>query len=154
MLGGPGHLSRSTLQGTSVQHRQPVPIRPHLPISPTTATLVADFLAYKNDDTNARTARMGGAQPQRQVHEPSPRRCRHQELRRTRSRYVNICTIFKPRPAIPTNDHANKTWGNHRMDIENNIINNITGTSWVLDVHIRQRERSSHEWRRSPSRFE
>ena len=65
LLGGPGHLSRSTLQGTSVQHRQPVPIRPHLSISPTTATLVADFLAYKNDDTNARIARMGGAQSQR-----------------------------------------------------------------------------------------
>ena len=33
---------------------QPVPVRPHLPVPPTTATL-ADFLTYKNDDANTLT---------------------------------------------------------------------------------------------------
>ena len=35
---------------------QPVPIRPHLPIPPTTATTLAVFLAYLNDDANTQRA--------------------------------------------------------------------------------------------------
>jgi hypothetical protein len=52
------------------------------------------------------------------------------------------------------NDHANKTWNDLRMDIESNITNNTTGTSRDPDVQMRQRERVSRDWRRSPSRFE
>ena len=52
------------------------------------------------------------------------------------------------------NDHTNKTWNDLRMDIESNIANNTTETSRDPDVQMRQRERTSRDWRRSPSRFE
>jgi hypothetical protein len=50
------------------------------------------------------------------------------------------------------NDPANKTWTDLRMDIESIINNNITGTSRESDIHMRQRDRTFREWRRSSSR--
>jgi hypothetical protein len=53
------------------------------------------------------------------------------------------------------NDHANKTWTDLRMDINSIITNIITGTSSRdSDIHMRQRDRTFHEWRHSPSRFD
>ena len=49
-------LSRTPVHDTANNSvLQPVPVRSHLPIPLTTATL-ADFLAYKNDDANAQRA--------------------------------------------------------------------------------------------------
>ena len=106
LLGGPGHPSRSTLQDTSAWHRQQPssPTGPHqTPSTYTTNNCYLSRLPCIEERRCQRTARMGGPQPQRQqVHELSPHRCRHQELRHARSRIIHICNIFKPRPAILT----------------------------------------------------
>jgi hypothetical protein len=80
---------------------QPVPVRPHLPVPPITATL-ADFLAYENDDANAQRAWEVRNPNDKHIYESLPNRHRHQELRHASSRIVNLRTILEPRPTIPT----------------------------------------------------
>jgi hypothetical protein len=124
---------------------QPVPIRPHLPIPPITATL-ADFLAYKNDDANAQHA-------WEVLNPPNDKYMNHRQTdaaikssvmlalgSSTFAPYFNLVQQYRK------NDHANKTWNDLRMDIESNITNNTTGTSRDPDVQMCQRERTSRNW--------
>ena len=131
---------------------QPVPIRPHLPIPHTTATL-ADFLAYKNQDTNDQLAW--------ELLNPNDKPMNHRPTDAAIKSSVMLAlgsSIFPPYSILAQryrqNDHANKTWTDLRMDIDSIITNNITGTSRDSDIHMRQRERTFREWRNSPSRFD
>ncbi len=131
---------------------QPVPIRPHLPIPHTIATL-ADFLAYKNQDTNDQLAW--------ELLNPNDKPMNHRPTDAAIKSSVMLAlgsSIFPPYSILAQryrqNDHANKTWTDLRMDIDSIITNNITGTSRDSDINMRQRERTFREWRNSPSRFD
>jgi hypothetical protein len=100
---------------------QPVPIRPHLLISPTTATL-ADFLAYKTKTP-------------RELLNPNDKQMNHRPTDAAIKSFVMLAlgsSLFAPYSILAQryrqNDHANKTWTDLRMDKESIINNNNTGT--------------------------
>ena len=106
---------------------QPVPVRPHLPVPPTTATQ-ADFLTYKNDDANAQRAwELLNLNDKYTNHRPTDAAIKSSAMlalgSSTFAPYSNLAQQYSQ------NDHANKTW-----NIESNITNNTTGTSRDPDV--------------------
>ena len=131
---------------------QPVPIRPHLPVPPATATL-AQFVAYANDDANARQAW--------ELLHPADKIMNHRPTDAAIKSWVLLAldtSIYAPYSNLAQryrqNDHATKTWADLRMDIDSILTNKSVGTSRDPEIHSRQRDRTSREWRRSPSHFE
>ena len=132
---------------------QQVPIRPHLPIPSTTATL-ADFLTYKNEDTNdQRLWELLNPNDKPMNHRPTDAAIKSSVMLALESSSFVPYSILAQR--YRQNDHANKTWTELRMDIESIINNNnITGTSRDPEIHMCQRDRPPREWRHFPFRFD
>jgi hypothetical protein len=110
--------------------------------------------AYKNDDANTQRAwEVLNPNDKYMNHCPTDAAIKSSVMlalgSSTFATYLNLAQQYRQ------NNHAtNKTWNDLRMDIESNITKNTTGTSRDPDVQMRQRERASRDWRRSPSRFE
>ena len=120
--------------------------------SVTTATLT-DFLAYKNDDVNAQRAwELLNPTDKPMNHQPTDVAIKSSVILALGSSVFGPYCILAQR--YRQNDNANKTWTDLRMDIESNITNNVTGTSRDPDIHMRRRDRTFRECRRSPSRFD
>ncbi len=131
---------------------QPVPIRPHLPVPPVTATR-EQFVAYAIIDVNEQQAW--------DILHPADKIMNHRPTDTAIKGSVLLAletSIFAPYSNLAQryrqNDHANKTWAELRMDIDTIITNKTVGTSRDPDIHSRQRDRTPREWRRSPSHFD
>ena len=105
---------------------QAVPIRPHNPLPPATATM-ADFLTYRNNEANAQTA-WDLLHPNDKImnHRPTDAAIKR------RAMLALVSSTFSPYSILAQRyhqiDHANKTWADLRTDIESNISNNLIGT--------------------------
>ena len=116
---------------------QPVPVRPHLPIPPITATQ-ADFLAYKNADANAQRAwEVLNPNDKYMNHCPTDAAIKSTVMlalgSSTFAPYFNLVQQYQK-----NDDHANKIWNDLHIDIESNITNNTIRTSRDPDVQMNE----------------
>ena len=125
---------------------QPVPIRPHLPVPPPTATIAA-FIAYAAADAaNQHAWELMHPNDKTMNHRPTDTAIKNNVmLALGTSRFPHIYSILHQR--YRQADHANKTWADLRLDIELIITNNSTGTS--RDPIFRTRERT--RWDQPPA---
>jgi hypothetical protein len=117
---------------------QPVPIRPHLPVPPVTATQ-AQFVAYVINDANEQQAW--------DILHPADKIMNHRPTDAAIKSLVSLAldtSIFAPYSNL-TLIKLTKTWAELRMDIDSIITNKTVGTSRDPEIHTKQRDHTRRE---------
>jgi hypothetical protein len=124
---------------------QPVPIRPHLPVPPPTATIAAFIAFAAADAANQHAWELMHPNDKPMNHRPTDTAIKNNVMLALGTSRFSPYSILHQR--YRQTDHANKTWADLRLDIELIISNNSIGTS--RDPIFRTRERT--RWDQPPS---